>query len=222
MGELYYFQLPLIIFGLVYAYKKNKKSFWFLVGWLLIYPLSTSLLAPVADGGGPFASRSIIGVIPFQILSALGISLLYNYSKPKSGKYILLLVLFAIIGFSIKDYLYRYFVAYPLYAADYWGWQYGPGEIIPYFVEQQNKYDDEIMQPEFNSAEIFFKFYAPNNCAKCRTGTPDYSFDPTHRQLFAVTPLYLQQHPEFTLQVQKQVLYPNGTIAFLIGEVTKN
>ncbi len=77
------------------------------------------------------------------------------------------------------------------------------------------------MVGEFNAPYIFIKFYAPNNCEKCRIGTPDDSYIPTRKQLFAVTPAYLQQRPNLKFFSLKKIYYPNKTVAFQIGSVVQ-
>ena len=77
------------------------------------------------------------------------------------------------------------------------------------------------MASEFNSPEIFFKFYSPTDCSKCRIGLPDSSYNPTINQLFALTPNYLTSNPQFQMNVIKTIYYPNNTIAFKIGKVLK-
>lgn len=118
-------------------------------------------------------------------------------------------------------YLNLYSVKYPQYSSDFWGWQFGAKDIVKYFVSEQSKYDELIMAPEFNAPEIFFKFYSPNNCIKCKVGLPDQSYNPNLKQLFAVTSYYLNNHQEFRLSIQKNIFYPNGTIAFQVGEIVQ-
>lgn len=77
------------------------------------------------------------------------------------------------------------------------------------------------MAPEFNAPDIFFKFYAPNDCNKCRIGLPDTNYNPLIKQLFAVTRKYLHERPYIKFKTQKTIYYPNGTIAFQIGEIVK-
>jgi hypothetical protein len=77
------------------------------------------------------------------------------------------------------------------------------------------------MAPEFNAPEIFFKFYEPKDCLKCKVGLPDTNLDFSLKQLFAVTPNYLQIHSSYNLKILKTIYYPNGKIAFLIGEIVQ-
>lgn len=219
-GELYFATVPFFIFGFFFLVKKSKKKeHQLLLLWLLLYPLGSVVAG--ADGGGPFATRSIIGVMIFQIITALGIYIFLSWIKHKHLKKLSLVLLIMVFCLSNGKYLYTYFFLYPQYSEDFWGWQYGAKDIVQYFVQHQETYDKEIMAPEFNSPEIFFRFYAPNDCTKCKVGLPQESFDSRQRQLFAITPLYLQKHREFIMTTQKQIIYPNGTVAFLIGEIKK-
>lgn len=219
IGELYLFQLPFILFGLVSSFKRNKKSFLLLLSWLFIYPLG-STAAPFADGGGPFATRSIIGVIPFQILSAVGIIFLFSLIKINFYKLLTGIVIAIIILFSFQNYLHKYFVEYPLYSSDFWGWQFGAKDIVKYFVDNQSKYDQLLMAPEFNAPDIFLKFYSPNDCRKCLIGIPQDHYNPEIKQLFAISPSYLQSN-YLNFKTIKDLYYPNGALAFKIGEVLK-
>lgn len=215
MGELYLFQLPLIIIGLSSLFKKkNIKSFFILLLWLILYPVGSMFTID----NSPQATRSVIGVIPFQILSSVGaVYLLRLASKIKRPLHIASIgITSAIVIVSFINYLSLYFISYPDYSADFWGWQYGAKDVVAYFSAHERSYDDLIMFPEFNAPYIFFKFYAPGGCAKCRLGTPDNSYVKGRHQLFAVTPDYMANHPEFIYKPLKIIYYPNGKAAFIL------
>lgn len=222
MGQLYLFQLPFIILGLLFSYKINKKSFLVLVGLLLLYPLG-STLAPFADGGGPFAMRSITGVIPFQILTAVGIYGFYKLLKKDKKKIYIFLVLLTIsIVFSCTQYLIRYHKEYSLYSSDFWGWQYGPKPVMKYIISQNLFYDELILFGDFNAPATLLKFYDPENYCKNKCILGDYStISKNKRQLFAIqvnklTPPFLD-----SFNVQKIIFYPNHKPAFYIGEFSQ-
>ena len=101
--------------------------------------------------------------------------------------------------------------------AGYWGWQWGPEVIVPYFVRLQVEYDDLFLDGEFNAPYIFFRFYAPDDCAKCRIGNTD-AYDPRRRQLFALRPHNLS--PSYRYDIKKTLHYPDGEVAFEIVEIT--
>ena len=158
MGELYLFQLPLIIFGLFYLLKRNKKFFLVILLWLILYPTGSMFTAD-----GPQATRTIIGVVPFQILAAAGAVYLLNFiSKQKKLIYsAIVLTSIIVIIISVINYLSLYFIYYPSYSSDFWGWQYGAKEIVNYFSLHQSDYDNLIMAPQFNSPKYFLAFIPP-------------------------------------------------------------
>lgn len=220
MGELYLLQLPLVILGFLYLFsKREKKLIALLILWLILYPTGSMFTIDKSAQ----ATRSIIGVVPFQILSAVGLWFIFTMVSKvnKILNYSLLAVITAIILFSFTNYLNSYFIRYRIYSSDFWGWQYGAREIVQYFKENESKYDELIMAPEFNAPDIFFKFYAPNNCSKCRIGLSDTNYNPSVKQLFAVTPTYLREHPSIRFKRKKTIYQPNGTIAFQIGEIVR-
>jgi len=73
LGELYVFQLPLLITGLVFMGLRNFRIFSVILIWILLYPIGSAVV-----GEGPFAHRSIFGVIPFQILSGYGLAVIVD------------------------------------------------------------------------------------------------------------------------------------------------
>jgi len=208
---------PFLLIGFFILVKDIKQKYsQLLLYWLVIYPIGGAITAE-----GPFTARTIIGAPLAALFISLGTVALIQYLSKVTNvntripNYILQLVLLA----NLYVFLQFYFVKYPLYSSDFWGWQYGARDIAKYFVSQQSKYDELIMAPEFNSPEIFFKFYAPNDCNKCRIGLPDTNYNPLIKQLFAVTPKYLHERPYIKFKTQKTIYYPNGTIAFQIGEI---
>lgn len=247
-GELYAIQFPLIIIGIIalfvlgmlknttysawryikhHDFKKMfkvKKETLLLFGWIILYPLGSTAV-PFTDGGGPFATRSIIGVLPFQILTAIGIFFLLSLFKNKVYKFILILTILLTTLISFSSYLEAYTTQYPLYSSDFWGWQFGAKDVIKYFVDNEKKYDELFMAPEFNAPDIFLKYYSPHNCSKCEIGLPEDKYNPSLRQLFAVTPNYINlftsAHHNLGFKNIENVYYPNETIAFEIGEMVK-
>lgn len=223
MGELYLFQLPLIVIGAYWLAKKASRKIVPLVLLLfLIYPLGS-----IFTVNGPFAHRSIIGVIPFHLLSGVGINQLVHIKKrPLWLKtFIAVLVSLALLA-SFIHYSSLYFKKYPLYSSDFWGWQYGPKEIMKYFLTAKDSYDDLYMSGEFNAGKVFLKFYDPDNAcsSKCKLGdfwrTPEI-YNPKRRQLFALSPEYLKKsnfHDRFN--IKQTVYYPNNVPAFFIGEIS--
>lgn len=225
MGELYKLQLPFLIIGFTILAVKQTRVFIFFVWWLILYPIGSTVV-----GEGPFAHRSIFGVIPFQILTAYGLTTIWSWLLKFKVKFSIInlwfkmyatLVLTVAVLISVNMYMKEYFIEYPLYSADFWGWQYGPREIISYFKSMENDYDELIMSHEFNAPEIFLKFYDPDHkCLNCLIG--DISrFNPQKRQLFALSNKQLEEARGmgYEILVRKLIYYPNGKVGFVIGEL---
>jgi len=226
IGELYLFQLPLIIFGFIFLIRKQMwKSTVILFLWFILYPIGSMFTIDQSAQ----ATRSIIGIVPFQIVSAIGLyDLISLFSKiRKIFAYILAFFMFAVIAVSFIYYMNLYFVKYPQYSSDFWGWQYGPREIMTYFLKEKNNYQDLYMSGEFNSGQIFILFYDPKNLCNNKCKISDFwrepnIYDPTKKQLFSLSPEYLNNSKlKEKFLIKKTIYYPNNTIAFLIGEIVQ-
>ncbi len=218
IGELYLLQLPFIILGFITLLQKKIKSFFLLVVWLLLYPVGSMFTMD----NTPQATRSIIGIIPFQILTGVGIVSLIQKLKrfPKISQILFFMTLFVLLIVSFGYYLLLYFTSYQNYSSDFWGWQYGPNKIVKYFSAHEKDYDELYMSPDFNAPYIFFKFYAPQSCTKCKLGTPDTTYNPTLKQIFAVTPDYVKNRSLHVITI-KNIYYPNNTVAFMLVQIVQ-
>ncbi len=211
--------LPFLILGLISIVKNFKSAFSRLcLLCLIIYPLPGSLTVEP-----PYTSRSIIGSVIFVLIITRGFVEFIDYKKSFQSLQVLKVISILLCIFvSVFYFLLFYFVKYPKISADYWGWQYGPKEIISYFNSKEDVYDQLLMTSEFNEPEIFFNFYIPDDeCTKCIIGFPHERYDSSLRQLFAITPMYIQEHPEYNYVVKHQVIYPNSEVAFEIVEIVE-
>lgn len=225
MGQLYWWQLPLIIIGIYYIFRFKQKPLFSILALLLIYPLGSLLTQDP-----PFASRTIVGILPFTLISAMGLSFLLTrldslLDKNRNKKLylnILKIKIIFIIVISFFYYLNLYFKEYPLYSSGYWGWQAGPRDIIKYFLSVKDKYQDLVIIGNFNAPDIFLKFYDPENLCrnKCHIGNLD-DFNPKKKQLFAIEANKLTEinNNYLILNTEKTVYYPDGSSSFVIGEL---
>src|SRR5205814_1631930 len=85
IGELYIFTIPFLTLGLLIILRKirNHQNQLILL-WLLLYPIGSAVAG--ADGGGPFTTRSIIGVLVFQIITAVGMTCFISWSRSRYSK----------------------------------------------------------------------------------------------------------------------------------------
>lgn len=223
-GQFYIWQAFFVIWGILNLIKKRNYFFWLTLFILILYPFPSSITVDIT----PQATRSIIGLVPFTFLIVEGFYLFFEKIKKLKNKLFLLTINFIvilIISFSFYSYLKTYFNEYSLYSSDFWGWQYGPKEIMNYFVKNSKNYDELYMSGEFNGSEIFLKFYDPENMCqgKCKIGdlwrTPAI-YNPFKKQLFSLSREYLLKSNFVDKFIIKKIIYyPNGQEAFLIGEV---
>jgi len=230
LGLLYPYQKILIIVGIVWSIieiiKKKKIELTFVFFLLFLFPIADSL----TNDGTPFATRSYLGVLPFHILIAFGLWSIFQILSKLSTSYkywakmIFVFSLVIAIFLSALNLLQR-FRENPRTTSDFWGWQYGSREIMKYFLSIKDQYDELYMSGEFNSGEIFLKFYDPKSTCqeKCKMG--DLWRDPqiynsSRRQLFSLSPEYLNNSGfKNRFLVEKTLNYPNGKVAFLIGKI---
>ncbi len=228
MGELYLIQLPLICLGFLGLFKrKYRTTLLILTVWLLIYPLADSLTADKYAQ----ATRSIIGVVPFQILSAIGLFFLIScLSRTNKTVYFLgISTIVIMLTFSFVQYTRLYFVEYPQYAWGWNGWQYGARDIVNYFISVEDQYDSLMMAPVFNGPDIFIPFYSQNyekGCTRCRVRRVDEytseflnsSDDKLKRALFAIPLSDAEKLPSgFSFETKKTVHYTNNSTLIIIG-----
>jgi hypothetical protein len=131
----------------------------------------------------------------------------------------LLLIIFLIAiqsGAFLKNY-----EKYPLYSSDYWGWQYGPKEIVQFFLDKKSNYDELYMTKLFNRAGSLLSFYDPNKeCQNCLIGGVG-NYDPEKNQLFAFRAGQMggimNENPDLVFRRIHTIFLPNGQAEYYIG-----
>ncbi len=225
MGELYLLQLPIVILGFLPLIKRKEARILLIFAlWFILYPIGSMFTLDKSAQ----STRSIIGVVPFQIISALGLCYTLSLlSKTKKFIYYAFIIIVAVaFSFFVFNYLKLYFVKYPLYSSDYWGWQYGYRSILEEFKNQEGKYDQLLITHRYNSGEMLLKFYNITfNCKKCMAMTNPISINSDKKQLFAlrrhdiVEAKTLYNDLQF---IQQEVIYlPNGNAEIFIGKFVK-
>ena len=104
-GEMYIFELPLLIIGIGYLFKKKRKEFNLILLLLLISPLPSAL----GVGGATWTSRSAFMALWLFVFVGAGIYFLFNYPKKQVYKYAVLGILAIFYLYSISGYLSQYY-----------------------------------------------------------------------------------------------------------------
>lgn len=162
MGELYLFQAPFLIIGLLgLSFLRNKYK-GLLLSWLFLGIIPVS----VTGDSIPHALRTLQVVPVYQLLSAFGLLIFFRWIK----KYSLLIkgatfVIFAgIVCVSIGYYLNQYYNVYPKnYSRD---WQYGYKQVVDYISQHKEEYDEIVFSRHYGEPHMFTLFYLNYDPAK--------------------------------------------------------
>lgn len=149
MGELYWFELSLIILGLVVVFKRKKVEYFLLVFVLLISPLVAALTKE-----SPHALRVLTAAPFWSLLSGLGLGLLVEKAKFKklltAGIVLTFLILFS---FYFRGFLTNYNTQSSS------SWQYAYSRIFIDYDQEFSKFDKVIVSDHEAQPYIFGLYY---------------------------------------------------------------
>lgn len=154
IGELYAIQAPFILFGLYFLFKTKNPWKGLLLSWLLL----TFVPVAITVDSIPNALRTILAVIPYEIITALGFWEAYRlFGKGKTGRWVLVLASVLLLLFQFRVYLNNYYNIYPkAYSRD---WQYGYKEAVSYVGEHYNDYDLIVFSRTYGEPHMFMLFF---------------------------------------------------------------
>jgi 4-amino-4-deoxy-L-arabinose transferase-like glycosyltransferase len=104
-GELYLFELPLLLVGLFYLFGKKRKEFYLILGLLLISPLPSAL----ATGTPTWTARSGIMPLWLSIFVGAGIYCLVTLFKRKQLRSLIFAVIALFYIYSVVGYVSQYY-----------------------------------------------------------------------------------------------------------------
>lgn len=155
MGELYYFQAPFLIIGLIGLFKLKHKFKNLLFSWFFLAFIPVS----ITGDSIPHALRTLIAVPVYQLISAFGFFISVNWVKKYSNsvKIALSVTLAAVVVVSIGYYLNQYYDIYPkLYSRD---WQYGYKQVVEYVRDHKDEYDLIVFTRHYGEPHMFTLFF---------------------------------------------------------------
>jgi len=227
-GNLYYIQIPFLLLGLLGLLWPPRREKVILLLLLLLYPVPGAITV-----NSPVSGRAFLGSLVFALITGYGLFLAADglskwrwrvrgspWPLGAAAATVLVAAVAAVALNNFASYLERYHQEYPKLSAGYYGWQWGPKEIIEYFELVQDDYDQFIMDGAFNAPGIFYQFYTRDKCGppRCIIGNTDkYTPGGTTRQLFALRPESLL--PDYEYVTRRELMYPDGTLAFSIVEI---
>lgn len=150
-GMLYLLDAPLIAIGLFLLYAKNRRAFYFLLGWLLLAPLPTALV------GKAYGLRSLAMLPIPEILAGYTLSVWltkFKKSRIATTAYVLFTICYLLL---FGNWLLRYIYQYPSYGR-YW-YDSPMKEAIDYANEREDQYDQIIITQHYGETSMYYAFY---------------------------------------------------------------
>lgn len=160
MGQLYLFEIITILLG-IYLLSNNKFSNVKIIFlWLAIAPVASSLTYQT-----PHALRAENMVIPLTLISGLGLGFLLEkiWKLRYTFRYLSLVLLSSVVIIFLVDYIHNYYIHLPKeYALE---WEFGFSQMVPYVLENQNKYQKIVITDRYDQPYILLLFYSKYNPA---------------------------------------------------------
>lgn len=154
VGQLYYFEIPFFIIGILMLIRRKEGYWWIIPLWLLI-----GIIPAATARETPHALRIEATLPAWQIFTAVGLTtiFIFLYQHKKQIFRPALILLSIVILFNCLYYLHGYYFHYPReYSSE---WQYGYKESITYVTSQKNNYDEIYITDALGRPYIYYLFY---------------------------------------------------------------
>ncbi len=160
VGQMYLWDLPFFIAGILFIFKKREGAWWIIPLWLLV-----AIIPAATARETPHALRVEAALPMFQIMTAVGIVIFLNFIKSVISKANARTIIFGLTFFFLLfnfAYFYHEYLTY--YPQEFSGeWQYGYRDSINYILVNQNKYDQINITTELGRPYIYYLFYEKTN-----------------------------------------------------------
>lgn len=154
MGELYWIDAILLIIGIIYLYRSDKRLLMLLLGWILIAPIPTSLV------GSSHALRSSFLLPPLIIITGIGLWRLISI-KDKSLKKFRFLLFASLAMLFLVQFIYfvdRFYFIAPKKSARFWSY---PAKVASEVaLKNRQKFDFIILSNDIDNMEFAYPVYA--------------------------------------------------------------
>ncbi len=161
VGEMYLWDLPFFIIGILFLFKWKEGNWWVVPVWLFL-----GIVPAASARETPHALRIETTLPTFQIFTAYGFTIFFFYLKNKLSNFKLKNI--AILSFSFLFLLFNFLYFYHGYLAHYprefsGEWQYGYKESIAYVLSEQDNYDLISITTSLGRPYIYYLFYSKAN-----------------------------------------------------------
>ncbi len=159
VGQMYIWDLPFFIAGILFLIKRKEGSWWIIPAWLII-----GIIPAATARETPHALRIETTLPTFQIITAIGatefvmwISKIKNKIAKIQIKYLIFAVCFLFLIFNFLYYIRGYYVHYPY---EFSGeWQYGYKDSIEYVKSVGEDFDNIYVTNAMGRPYIYYLFY---------------------------------------------------------------
>lgn len=153
-GELFLWELPLLIIGFYYLFKQKSKSALVIFGWFILAPIAAATARET-----PHALRSETYLPTYQIISSFGMvygfSLINRFSEIIKNTVTIIFGVIVILSFYL--FVHNYFVHFPKTFS--YEWQYGYKQAVEEADKIKNNYDYIVFTESYGRPYIYVLFY---------------------------------------------------------------
>jgi len=158
VGLLYLFELPLLLSGAYFLVRRWTSASALIFWWIIIAPVAAAFTLQL-----PHPVRTLVFLPAFQIISAVGLIVIYNAIRKKNivfrsllgGAGILVIVL------NVAYYIHQYYAVLPVEDAQYW--YVGRKEMTAKISELKSQYDTIYVSNALDFPYIFYLYYGQIN-----------------------------------------------------------
>jgi len=154
-GRIYYIDALFIILGLIFLFRINKRSMFFLTALLL------SSAIPGAFSGPPYSARDYFMSIILPVFSAGGVLFIVSLIKNKNGKKFIVALITLSYIYLLSSYLFDYYGRYAIYSSE--SWFKSAKEVSNLINSEKNNYDKVIVGASSLQELIQYSFYSKMN-----------------------------------------------------------
>jgi 4-amino-4-deoxy-L-arabinose transferase-like glycosyltransferase len=160
-GELFLWELPILLAGIYYFAIKRDRSAFVIVGWFLLAPVAAATARET-----PHALRSETFIPTYEFIAAAGAVYLFDSIRRSYKRFFIpaICVSLAIVFLFIAIFYHNYFIHFPTeYSYD---WQYGYKETVQSVEKIKKNYDYVVFTQTYGRPYIYVLFYSDMDPAK--------------------------------------------------------
>ncbi|MEM0359991.1 MAG: glycosyltransferase family 39 protein [Candidatus Diapherotrites archaeon] len=223
-GVLHWFQLPLILIGIILCIREHKEQHFLLLFWLAVFPI-----AAASSIEQPHALRAITAIPVFELVCAIALAFLWEKLETKNDtiskkaaftalSLVLLASMFEFISFES-----HYFFSYPEEA---WPWfQYGYGEAFSFSESVKGQYGKVYFSQDlsqwYDQPYILAAFFTKTDPAllKQHGVGSKYVFLQDAQQQLESNSLYIARPGQAKGPILKTIISPAGNPVMEISKI---